>query len=504
MNLVVNGALTFGIITVTYPRASLWLAFLIGGFFCTLEAVVYALITAAMPRSGGDYVFQSRVFGGAVGTLFAFTFACVAQVVAMGINGFVFATVIMSPFLALLGGIYHANWMIEVGTWFAGKWGIFFSCLFCTAFAAAINIKGLKWYALIQRICFWVGGACLLVLLVTTLFTSHDTFVSHYNSFMSSFGTENAYQVTLSSGGSTDTSFSLWQTLLAAIIASYVLIYPAWSAMQAGEVRQAKSVRRNLNAMVGAEVFTFGLLALIAVLITHTVGQHFLYASGNLFLSGAENNPLPVPPFLGFLFAVAGKAAIFVWIGFVMFFAWGLTIFSNGALGATRAALVMAQDRILPSAFAKVNPRTHTPVFAIGVYTLLTIPASIAFAFWSNFASYTISYFIMNITAIGVTILAGAVFPFRRPLLFKGGAADHRIGRVPVITIAGAIFVAFVIFVDVMALTHDELGVNGSNGLIFLGVLFGFSALVYITARLYRRFHDHIDISAAYSELPVE
>ena len=57
-------ALSYALVATTYPRASIWLALVIAGVLCTFEAVVYAFFTTAMPRSGGDYVFQSRIIGG--------------------------------------------------------------------------------------------------------------------------------------------------------------------------------------------------------------------------------------------------------------------------------------------------------------------------------------------------------------------------------------------------------------------------------------------------------
>jgi len=42
------------------PGASVWGGILICGAFASLLAVVYAGLASAMPRTGGDYVFQSR------------------------------------------------------------------------------------------------------------------------------------------------------------------------------------------------------------------------------------------------------------------------------------------------------------------------------------------------------------------------------------------------------------------------------------------------------------
>jgi len=54
INIVVNVAIAYAFMAAIYPQASQWLAFLIAGAFCTVEAVVYAFFTTAMPRSGGD------------------------------------------------------------------------------------------------------------------------------------------------------------------------------------------------------------------------------------------------------------------------------------------------------------------------------------------------------------------------------------------------------------------------------------------------------------------
>jgi basic amino acid/polyamine antiporter, APA family len=117
INIVLNVALSYVLIAVTYPRASLWLSLVIAGVFCTFEAVVYAFFTTAMPRSGGDYVFQSRVLGGGVATIFAFTAVTISQMIWMALAGWFGANLIFSPFLLLLGEYYNVHWLTSVGVW---------------------------------------------------------------------------------------------------------------------------------------------------------------------------------------------------------------------------------------------------------------------------------------------------------------------------------------------------------------------------------------------------
>jgi amino acid transporter len=46
------------------PAGNMWLALILVGIFCTALAYVEASLISAMPRSGGDYIFQSRILGG--------------------------------------------------------------------------------------------------------------------------------------------------------------------------------------------------------------------------------------------------------------------------------------------------------------------------------------------------------------------------------------------------------------------------------------------------------
>jgi amino acid transporter len=507
INIVLNVALSYVLVSVTYPRASLWLSLVIAGIFCTFEAVVYAFFTTAMPRSGGDYVFQSRVLGGGVATLFAFTAITISQMIWMALAGWFGANLILSPFLLLLGAHYDIAWLRDVGEWFPKHLGVFVTGVACVAWSAFVNIRGLRLYALLQRYVFWVGMACLAVVLIALLFAGNQDFVGNFNGFMSEhYHTQNAYQQTIANGGSADFSFSLKDTILASVIASFALIYPAWGVMQAGEIKRANSLQGNLRAIVGAEVFSFVVVAIVAALLVSRVGHAFLYASGNLFYGGGTGeNPLPVPPFFGFFVALLSSSSVLTWVAFVLFLAWFVMWFPNITLGGTRVIIAMAFDRVLPESLGRVDRRTHTPTAAIFAFSVGCLIAVALYAFVDKFVSLTLGLLILNITGFAATMVAAMVFPYRKREMFESTvAAKYKIAGIPVMSIAAAVFLAFVVFVDYQALFADELGLNGTDGLLFVFGCYAISAIVYVASKVYRRTKDDLDLSLVYRDLPSE
>ena len=243
------------------------------GSSASLRPFVYALFVSAMPRSGGDYVFQSRILGGGIATFFVFTGVTITQIIFIGLAGWLGANLVFGPFLLLLGGQYHEHWLISVGNWFITQWGVFVCGISIALWSAIVNIKGLRLYALLQRYFFWVGFTCMMIIIIGLLATSKAAFISHLNSFVyHGFGTKNVYAATIKAGGTTDTSFTLGATISASVIAAFALIYPAWGVMQAGEIKRANSVSANLRSIVGAEVFSFVFVAIMAALLVSRVG----------------------------------------------------------------------------------------------------------------------------------------------------------------------------------------------------------------------------------------
>jgi amino acid transporter len=506
LNLVVLIAFNYVAVSVTFPQASLWLSVVICGVFCTFEAIVYAFFMAIMPRSGGDYVFQSRVLGGGVATVFVFTAIVLAQTVLVALTAYLGATLVLSPFFVLLGAEYQWTWLIDAGNWIAKPTGIFLTSALYVVWCGWINVKGLRLYALIQRWVFWVGIACVAIVLLMLLFTSHADFVKNLDAFMAkNYNVSNAYETTIKNGGHVVQSFSLWATILAAVYASLFLAFPHWGVMQGGEIKRAGSLRGNILAIAGAEVFSFIVIAIFAALITSKVGSAFLYASGNLFYTADPHNVLPVPPFFGFFVALASGSAIFIWIAFIMFFCWFIMLAPNAPLGATRILVAMANDKVLPDWFGRVNKRSHTPVNAIIAFCAICVGVCALYAYAKWFVPLTVALVVPSLTAFGVTMVAAILLPTRRAAMFRASVADkHRFLGQPVMSICAVVFLAFVIFIDYECLTNKTLAINTTKGLVFVGGMYLVSFALYFGSKWYRKSKENLDLSVVYQELPAE
>ncbi len=142
-----------------YFGGNLATAVVVGGIFTIFEVIVYASLISAMPRAGGDYVWQSRILGRGLGFLLAVT-GLVVHPVAVGAA--------LRPDAGLR--VLHADgWRIlgAPGRRPCGSPAPVKACcwawlLVCVIVFIYIAI-GMKWYARVQKFCFWVGMVGLVI-----------------------------------------------------------------------------------------------------------------------------------------------------------------------------------------------------------------------------------------------------------------------------------------------------------------------------------------------------
>jgi len=508
MNVVVMIAFTYYSATYLFPGGSLVWAILICGAFCVLEGITYAILTATMPRSGGDYIYQSRILTGGLGSVLAFTAIVSAGAMWMAIAGWFGSTVVVAPFLVLVGGTFDIQWMSDLGEWFITTHGFFVMSLIVIAWAAIVNIWGMRPYALLQRWFFLVGAVGLGIMLVVLAFNDRASFIDSFNAFMAAnFDQTGAYQnvltVAAEQGYSPETGGGLSATLAIVPLAAFSLIYVAWGVAQGGEIKHGNSLRAQMIQMPGAEVFSAIVAAILSALLVSRIGTDFLGSIGYLYTEAPDAYPLPVAPLFGaFVGALAQNGVLLILVA-IAFNAWFWMWHPNITLAASRVLLAMSFDRILPDRMGGVNKSTHTPVFAIIAFSLICVVFAYLYSY-TSFWELTLATAALNILCFGVTNLAGALMPYRRPELYRDSpAANWKIGGVHVITITGFIFVAFTAWILYKVLTDAAYGINSTRSLIFMGVLYLVAIVIYVVGKL-RRQKQGIDVNVVYAQIPVE
>src|SRR5258707_6083790 len=147
------------------PDAQLLTAIVVFGVLTTFMVITYAMLVSVMPRTGGDYAWQSRVLGGSLGFVLSITGWWFTLFLWAPIYANILVVQFFSPLAYTLGSS-------GVATWFASSNGIFVSCLIVLAFVSIVVTMGMETYARIQKICFWIGIVGLAVVCALLLFAS--------------------------------------------------------------------------------------------------------------------------------------------------------------------------------------------------------------------------------------------------------------------------------------------------------------------------------------------
>ncbi|MBM4428528.1 MAG: hypothetical protein FJ031_15010, partial [Chloroflexi bacterium] len=256
-------------------------ALIISAIFIFFEVVVYAALIAVMPRSGGDYVWQSRILGGAVGFILAVTGWWFILWLWVPLYGDMFRHIVLVPILGVLGAK-------DIALWFAGTQnGAFTASLLTLAIVSIFIMLGMKTYARIQKFSFYGGMLGLLIVIALLLMGSPEAFKAGLDANAASmFGTEaGLYDATAALGveAGAITPFSGGGLAVVFLVIPYMVffnLWPNWGATLYGEVRGATDFKRNMAGMGWALGVTTLLAIILLFAIRKTIGWEFYVQSG--------------------------------------------------------------------------------------------------------------------------------------------------------------------------------------------------------------------------------
>jgi len=388
-------------------------------------AFAYVWLSTALPRSGGDYVFQSRVFGGGV----AFTVVMSGFVIWIlqwvALSGWLLSYLGFAPLFLGLGATLNNAGMSSLGVWFTTPTGIIIVSILNALIALLILVSGFKNYVRFQWVMWYVVLAAFLVMFGVLLFTPASQFVDRLNAFAAaSGGGTNFYQTAINAvtaaGIDLNPPFSLVATVLVAPIAWTSLQWATYSAQQNGEIKDARSFKNQAIIMVGSLIVTGLLLALLAYGVENLVGSEFLYVAGAGFWSlipeATINGVLLWPSIIAIAMTASPLIVLIICAGYILN---SHQIVHNCYIGMTRILVAMSLDRVLPEWFSKVSETRHTPVNAHLAYFLASIPVILAYNLVGGWVGLTLGVTFGCGYVFIITCLAGALLPYRAKEVYE-------------------------------------------------------------------------------------
>jgi len=402
----------------------------LGILICTLIQIPVAFaavwLSTALPRSGGDYVFQSRVLGGGAGFTIVMSGFVIWILVWTALSGWLVGVLGLAPLLLGLGHVLNNPGLISAGLWATTPAGLFIISLLNGLLGAVLLVSGFKNYVRFQNV-MWIATLLGFATTLLVLFTgSVTTFANRLNEFAVAVGEgpnfyENALAAAQAAGVDTGPAFSWLLTLLVAPVAWQSLQWATYSAQQNGEIKEARSFRNQVFIMVGSLVATGLLLALLGLALQNAAGTEgqVVASYGYWYVDPTAkiaDTIILAPSMLAVAVSRNALLILLIGLGFTLN---AFQIVCNCYIGVTRIMVAMSLDRLLPEWVSKVDERFHTPLNAHLVYFLLSIPIFALYSFrYGDFVLFTLGVTFGCGYVFAATALAGAFLPTRAKALY--------------------------------------------------------------------------------------
>lgn len=313
-----------------------WYLFIwvLGGLFTLAGALSYAELSAALPRTGGIYIYLREGFGRLPAFLFGWSQLTLIRGAALG----AIATVFAEYFVRLLGLPITVQVQTPAGTIMQSGPMVHYVAAAAIMLVAIFNLVGINVGALVQNLTALTKfGALALLVLAAFLIGSHETSVPAA-AVIAPIKT---------------TSLSLMGLALISVL----YVYDGWADVTcvSGEIKKPE---RNLPLTL-----ILGTFAIIAIYVMTNLAYLQL-----LDLSHVAQSKLVAADAAYRIFGGAGAACISV---VVMLSTFGTL--NGGMMTGSRIFFAMADDQLFFKQIGLVHPRFKTPYVAIGLSAALAM-----------------------------------------------------------------------------------------------------------------------------------
>jgi len=356
------------------------MSFLIVGVIVLLTVWVFAILGAAMPRSGGGYVYISRLVHPFVGFI-----ASWAEYFSIAVSYGMIGSAVFEAILIYAG---IARWAVP--SWVGDPWFLCLGGIVIVVIFGLLALMGVRMYALLLQVIFVIPLVITVFVYISMLAATPQAMAAGIQE-VAGVAPEAFTQKAISLG-MPSTATPYWDAVSAAAIGSYwAYIGFAASTFVAGEVKEAtKNLPRTLFA---ANLFIIFLYVTISIICTRAatmvgkVGDYSFFSAYAWMSYGPKGNVLSqvsatmpkawMPNIAAFSAYGLGWSWIVALIPLFAVF-WVANDIPPFILTSSRILFAMAFDRVMPERLADVSERWHSPVTAIFVTMLVAFLGSVS------------------------------------------------------------------------------------------------------------------------------
>lgn len=409
------------------------MAFLLTGILILISIYCFAVLSAAMPKSGGGYIFISRILSPGVGFV-----ATWLQFFAVAVSYGMIAVAVMEA-VFIFGGLAGIN----IGPWMQ-PWTMFLVGAGVMAVFSGFACLGIKQTGRLLHYIFWVPAGVLIAVYLLFLRATPATMSLGVQNLFGHTAVEYTNAALAQGMGRAALGNTYWGAVGSAILAAYwAFIGYAAATFVAGEVKEAHRTLPRAMFISGAVIIILymsvsALMARAASMVGKVGDFSFLPAVAFLNYGGGSFAQAGLPQVGGWMPVMAAIQASGIGLGagfmfiLVLFAAlWVANDIPPFILTSSRMIFAMAFDRLLPGKLANVNQRWHSPMNAILFVSVVSLIGAAAeadlFVRWEGGLLHSV---INPAGAIGATdiwdaifftlcALAAVFFPFRKAGIFE-------------------------------------------------------------------------------------
>jgi len=496
------GAIVYGLGAMLFPSGNIGLAVVISTIGAVFTTSVYAMLTAAMPRSGGDYTYVSRILHPSIGFAGNFNWALL-NIFWVASDGLLLVYMVGIACYGLSVVTGNAA-LLAIGTALSLDLNTIAVALIVTIIVAGlVAAAGIKYCTRIQLVGFAVSILGLIVAIGFFGGTSNPDFIAKYDTVMGQNAYMNVIDAAKNSGFVPGGGGGDWfiPTLAIAAMACMATLYGMFSTFIGGEVKNAGSLRTQMKAMVGSTVFSGLSIAIVGFLVVYSVGQDYLGAVNYILYLDPASYPFLTQPYYNLLGAIASNNGWIALIFGLSFLPIGVIWCIGCTLVATRCMFAWSFDRVVPSQIAYVHPRTRTPVIASVIVIVVATILGVLMVYNQALYSMLFGSIAGTLFSMIAVMIAGLVFPYRRKDIYDKSPSTQKVGGVPVVSILSAIALVFLGIFLYFYLAYPEIGFWAPMSVtLFVGVwVVGFA--IYAVSYLIRK-RQGIDLGMLFREIP--